>query len=217
VVRVLLSSVEELLEIFKSILFKRIGGEFMADITIGVFSSTTDAEYAIHDLQDAGYDPKNISIMMKDTKQATEVAESTGSSVGAGATSGMATGGLLGGLAGLLVGIGAITIPGLGGFLIGGPLAVAFGLTGAAASTATGAITGAVVGGVIGALTNLGVPEEDARVYESRVNAGGILVVVPSMENTTTEARAILQDNNADQVKVVHAALKEIYGMAHAS
>ncbi len=196
---------------------KRIGGEFMADITLGVFSSTTDAEYAIHDLQDAGYDPKNISIMMKDTKQATEVAESTGSTIAGGATSGMATGGLLGGLAGLLVGLGAITIPGLGAFLIGGPLATAFGLTGAAATTATGAITGAVVGGVIGALVNLGVPEDEARVYESRVNAGGILVVVPSMENTTTEARDILQDNNADQVKIVHSAFKDTYSMANVS
>lgn len=185
------------------------GGEIMAEITLGIFSSPADAEYAIHDLQDAGYDPKNISIMMKDREEAGDLAESTGSNIAGGVASGMATGGILGGLAGLLVGLGAITIPGIGAFLVGGPIAAAFGLTGAAASTATGAITGAVVGGIVGVLMNLGVPEEEARFYEERVNEGGILVVVPGSPGIKEEARVILEDNNADQVKVVHTVTRD--------
>ena len=53
----------------------------MADITLGIFSSTTDAEYAIHDLQDAGYDPKDISILMRNRDQAAQISDTTGSNL----------------------------------------------------------------------------------------------------------------------------------------
>lgn len=175
----------------------------MAEVTLGVFTSSTDAEYAIQDLRDAGYDPKDISIVMRDAEEADTLAHDTGTNVAGGAVSGATTGGLIGGLAGLLIGVGAITIPGIGGFLVGGPLAAALGLTGAAASTVTGAATGAVAGGLLGALMSLGIPEEEARIYEDRINEGGILVAVPSAKENTEDARAILEENDADQVRVI--------------
>ena len=117
------------------------------------------------------------------------------------AVSGATTGGMIGGIAGLLVGIGAITIPGLGAILIGGPLAAALGLTGAAATTVTGALTGALAGGLVGGLVGLGVPEEDARVYEDRVKSGAILVAVPLRDANEESVRGILEDNGAERVR----------------
>ena len=174
-------------------------------MVIGVFPDRADAEAAITELKDAGYNPKDISIVTKDVGEGQVVADNTGASVASGAATGATTGGVIGALAGLLVGIGAIAIPGLGAVLIGGPIAAALGLTGAAASTVSGAVTGALAGGLVGALVGLGVPQEDAEVYEKRLEAGGILVAVPARTGEGTEAREILENNNADQVRSITA------------
>ncbi len=180
----------------------------MAKMVLGVFGSRTDAEGAIEDLEEAGYNPKDISIMMQDKAEAAVIAEDTGTDVAEGAVSGATTGGVLGAIAGLLIGIGAIAVPGVGALLIGGPIAAALGLSGAAATTVSGAATGALAGGLIGALTSLGVPEEDARLYEERLKAGGILVMVPARSDDTADVSTILEDNEADQVRTVNMTME---------
>lgn len=171
-------------------------------MVLGVFDDRVHAEKAINELQDEGYDTKDISIMMKDVEEAREVADDTGADVAEGAVEGATTGGVIGALAGLLIGVGAIAIPGIGGLLIGGPLAAALGLTGAAATTVSGAATGALAGGVIGALTGIGVSEEDAEVYERKISEGGILVAVPA-ESHNVEAAGIMASHGAEQVRTV--------------
>ena len=92
------------------------GGDFC--MVLGVFTNRSFAENAIMDLEDAGFTPKDLSVIMRDRVEAESVGHSTGADVASGAASGMATGGVVGGLAGLLIGIGAIAVPGLGGILI---------------------------------------------------------------------------------------------------
>jgi uncharacterized membrane protein len=175
----------------------------MAKMVLGVFTERDDAEDAIEELKTAGYNAKDISIIMKNDKESEEFADSTGTNVAEGAVSGAATGGVIGAIAGLLIGVGAIAIPGLGAILIGGPLATALGLTGAAATTVSGAATGALAGGLIGALMGLGIPEEDARVYEERINQGAILVAVPTRADHESEAEDILEENGADRIRTI--------------
>ncbi len=175
----------------------------MSQMILGVFSDKIHAENAIEDLESSGYNPKDISIIMKDSQEAKTLAEDTGASAAEGAVSGATTGAVLGGLAGLLIGIGAITIPGIGVLLIGGPIAAALGLGGAAATTVSGAVTGALAGGLVGALVNLGVPEEEARVYEERIKAGAILLAIPAREGRADEAKEILNEHGADQVRTI--------------
>jgi hypothetical protein len=175
----------------------------MNKTVLGIFSNRTDAEKAIAKLEESGYTTKDISIMMKDAGEAKAVASDTGTDVAGGAVSGATTGGVIGGLAGLLARIGALTNPGVGPFLVAGPVAAALGLTGTAATTVTGAVTGAVAGGLIGALMNLGLSEEDAKVYETGLNDGGILVAVPARTGDSKDAEMILRDFNADQVRTV--------------
>jgi uncharacterized membrane protein len=173
----------------------------MAKMVFGIFTDRTNAEEAINELQEQGFNPKDISIIMKNKEDAEVIHTNTGASVADSTLSGAATGAAIGGLAGLLVGIGAIAIPGVGALLIGGPLAAALGLSGAAAATVSGAATGALAGGLIGALVGIGVPEEDARIYEERVRSGAILVAVPAFSNEHREASAILREHGAEQVK----------------
>lgn len=185
----------------------------MADITLnqdtvlGVFADRDAAEQAITSLQDQGYNPKEMSIVVKDAETAESLGDSTGANVAEGATSGAMTGGVVGALAGLLVGVGALAIPGIGAVLIGGPLAAALGLTGAAATTASGALTGALAGGLIGALVGLGVPEDEAKVYEERIKEGGVLLAVPVKAGIEDEeAMQSLSNHGATQVRVLRAS-----------
>ena len=62
---------------------------------------------------------------------------------------------------------------------------------------AEGAAAGAVSGGVVGGLVGMGVPEEDARRFETRFQEGGVLVAVEAGAHAS-EAAAILERNSAD-------------------
>jgi uncharacterized membrane protein len=174
--------------------------KFMNDIVLGVFSDRDEADDAVAELEKSGFETKDISIITKSDEG--KVVEESGNSMAEGAVSGATTGGVIGGIAGLLVGLGAIAIP--GGLLIGGPIAAALGLGGAAATTVSGAVTGALAGGLVGGLVGLGVPEEDAKIYEERINAGGVLIAVPTRTRDNREAREILEDNGADKITTIH-------------
>lgn len=171
---------------------------------IGVFSEPDDAEQLIDRLEEKGYNPKEISIVVRQGTKFHKDSGSKGGAVASGTVSGAATGGVIGGLAGLLIGIGAIAIPGIGAFLIGGPLAVALGLTGAAATTVSGAATGMLAGGLVGALVSLGLPEEEAREYQERVQAGGVLLAVPVRDDSDArQIKTMFSRYNADQIRIL--------------
>lgn len=145
------------------------------DTVVGVFEDRVEADLALQDFKDHGYDARDISIIARQPTHADRPVGKKGGSAAAGATAG----GILGGLTGLLIGIGTIAIPGVGIFLVGGPIAAALGLTGAAATAVTGAATGALAGGIVGALVGMGLPEEDAQMYQERIKEGAILLAVP--------------------------------------
>ncbi len=172
----------------------------MTKTIFATFSERTDAEEAINKLKTDGFNPKDISIVMKNRKEGEQFAEDTGTDVAGGAVSGATTGAVLGGLAGLLA---SFVIPGLGAFFIGGPIASALGLTGAAASTVSGAATGAVAGGLLGALMGLGLSEDEARTYEESINEGAILLAIPATDAMESRVTDILNECDADNIKSV--------------
>ena len=135
---------------------------------VGLFEFSDDAQRAIEALKEAGFPAEDIGVTMRDVDQARMLADEAEVGAGAGAATGALAGGALGGLAGWLVGVGTLALPGVGPILAAGPLAAAL----------TGAALGAAGGGLIGALTGMGVPEEEARWYESEVGRGGTLVTV---------------------------------------
>ena len=94
-----------------------------------------------------------------------------------------------------LIGIGALAIPGLGPVVAGGVLATAFGVAGGTA--VAGAGIGAATGGVLGALAGLGIPESEARYFETGFRAGQVLVTVEAGARVL-EAMAILDRHGAD-------------------
>ena len=124
---------------------------------------------------------------MQDRAEERRLATDTGTKAGEGAAAGAVGGGVVGGVLGLLAGVGALAIPGIGPIIAGGALA----------STLAGAGIGAAAGGLIGALIGMGIPEEDARYYETGLREGGILVTVDAGA-AAVDARRILLDAGAE-------------------
>jgi hypothetical protein len=112
--------------------------------------------------------------------------DSTDNKADEGATKGALTGGTLGGLTGLLVGLGLVAIPGIGPIMLAGASATAI------ATTLAGTALGAAAGSLIGALVGMGIPEEEARVYNDRVARGDYLVLVDGSEAEVAQAESIL-------------------------
>ena len=142
---------------------------------VGVFETEHEASQAIGELQRRGVPTDAISIIAKDDRDVEAVTEETGTKAPEGVATGAATGGVLGGVAGLLAGIGALAIPGIGPILAAGPIA----------ATLAGAAVGAGAGGLVGGLIGLGIPEEEAKEYESYVDQGRILVLVEAGRQDT--------------------------------
>ncbi|MDP4097419.1 general stress protein [Paenibacillus sp. P96] len=157
---------------------------------VGVFDTEREASRAIEDLQRQGIPADEISVITKDRDDLNTINEETGTKAPEGVATGAATGGVIGGVTGLLAGIGALAIPGVGPILAAGPIA----------ATLTGAAVGAGAGGLVGGLVGLGIPEDEAREYESYVDQGKILVLVDS--DSSNQVYDIFRTNrslNADR------------------
>lgn len=174
----------------------------MARTVVALFDDFTSASDAVRELADNGFSRSDLSILAsdrtgeygrymstRDTGQTTDEGAVSGAGVGAG------IGAVIGGLAGILVGLGALTIPGIGPVLAAGPLSAAVaGLAGAGA----GAVAGGVTGGLIGALADMGIPEDNAQYFAEGIRRGGTLVTVRTSDEMSNRARDIL--NNHDPV-----------------
>jgi hypothetical protein len=123
---------------------------------------------AVGALTAAGFPSGDISALLPDHRSTKAFAHEKHTKAPEGAAAGGAAGAVTGGTVGLLLGLGAIAIPGLGAFLAAGPIVAA--LAGAGAGGAVGSLTGALIG--------MGIPEYEAKRYESHVHAGGALLSI---------------------------------------
>src|SRR5262245_9779813 len=84
-------------------------------------------EQIVRELQNAGFSPDDISVLMADKGATGDFAHEHHTKAPEGATTGAASGAVLGGVLGWLAGIGTLAIPGLGPFIAAGPIMAALG------------------------------------------------------------------------------------------
>ncbi len=161
----------------------------MAKTVIGLYRDMNTAQQVVRELQNSGFRREDISLVARDPRGEPAMRKAD-EDVTEGAMAGAGIGAALGGIGGLLVGLGALTIPGIGPIVAAGPLATAL----------AGAGIGAVAGGVVGALADLGVPEQDAHAYAEGVRRGGVLVAVRTTDDRSRQAADVL--NRHDPVDV---------------
>lgn len=137
------------------------------------FADRESAERAFNDISARGYKTDDVHVIMSDeTRKRHFGKDSKDTKLGNKALEGAGVGGAVGGAVGAtLMGIAAaaatVTVPGIG-LVIAGPLA------GALAGGAAGAATGGLVGTLVGA----GIPEDRAKLYESDLKKGNIVMGV---------------------------------------
>jgi hypothetical protein len=140
----------------------------MKKAVIAIVETRAQAEAIVERLQAKGFGANEISVLFPDNKGTKAFAHEQHTKAPEGAAAGAGAGGVIGGTLGVLAGIGALAIPGLGPFIAAGPIMA--GLSGIAA--------GAAVGGFTGALVGMGIPEFEAKMYETKLKAGNILISV---------------------------------------
>lgn len=160
----------------------------MAKLVLGTFDDRESAERAADQLQQAGVDRGDISIVARDDQGGGQGRQDQGGAGMNQASDGAWWGAGIGAGAGLLASAGALAIPGIGPLLAAGPIAAA--------------LSGAVTGGLAGGLIDWGLPEESGRRYEEAVKQGRILCACRCDEDQVDRVEAVFQETGADHVEV---------------
>ena len=147
--------------------------EGRARMVTGMFRDRESAESAYRSIEARGYNKDDVNLMMSDDTRKKHFSTDDGpdTELGNKALEGAGAGSLIGGTAGAILAAiaaaGTLAIPGLN-IVAAGPIVAAL----------MGAGAGALTGGLVGALVGWGIPEDRAKVYESGIKEGGIIMGV---------------------------------------
>jgi uncharacterized protein (TIGR02271 family) len=144
---------------------------------VGVFENPREAQACVSELKRSGFRDDEIGILSRNRDH--ETGDGAGTKAEEGAAIGAATGAGVGAL--WAIGIAAGVLPAIGPAIAGGIFA----------SILASAAGAAAVGGIVGALVGLGIPEEEARFYESEFKAGRTIVTVKAGRRVSS-AREII-------------------------
>ena len=164
----------------------------MIKVVSGLVKTPAEAEVVIQRIMNMGYRREEISLVMSEDVRRQHFAIESTPQVAAGAGVGGAVGGAVGAVIAAIAAVGTtIALPGLG-LVVAGPIAAA--LAGAGAGGATG--------GLIGALVGVGVPELRARVYETGITTGWLLVGVEARSaEDARKLEKLFDDFGAEKVR----------------
>jgi hypothetical protein len=166
------------------------------DAVVANYGTHGQAEEAVRQLQQGGFDMTKLSIIGKGYHTDEHVVGyyNTGDRVKFWGKQGA----FWGGLWGFLVGSAFFWVPGIGPLVVGGPLV----------TWIIGALEGAIVGGGLGvigsALYSIGIPKDSIVEYESAVKAGEYLLVAHGTADEAAKAKSILQTAGGAKSVVQH-------------
>jgi hypothetical protein len=159
---------------------------------VGIFETHTKAEEAIRELQNSGFDMRQLSIVGKDYHTEEQVVGYY--NAGDRMKYWGKMGAFWGGVWGWLVGAAFFAVPGIGPVLVAGPLV----------AWIVGALEGAVVVGGLsaigGGLYSLGIPKNSVLEMETAIKADQFLVVAHGTAADVDKAKAILSAQGASKL-----------------
>ncbi len=160
-----------------------------------IFDTRAESENALLALEHAGFTKDQVTMLISEETRGRHFGIDKGSNLEKGAATGAALGGLAGALYLALASAGTLLVPGLN--LI---------VSGALIGSLAGLGAGAVSGGLIGALVGLGIPEYEAKLYDSKIRKGAILIAVGATDDISADsAESILEATNAQSITAIAA------------
>lgn len=160
-------------------------------VVYGLFETRAALETAVGRLKAEGFSSSDISTLLPSIDGDKEFNPEPDSKANEDSAVGAAGGAVLGGALGWLAGIGTLSIPGLGPFVAAGPILALLG----------GAGLGGALGGIAGALVGMGLPENEAKHFESVVQTGGLLLSVHAGQGDWMDkAKTIFKECGAHDV-----------------
>jgi cation transport regulator ChaB len=177
---------------------------YTAERTIStVFKDEAKIDKVIRRLIDRGVSQDHISVMGRNFQSQTRIAGfiSKRDVILGGLRTGAIFGSLFGSFLSLLTGVGVLLIPFIGPVVAAGPIGAV--LLGAA----SGAIAGSAGAGLVSVLTALGMPEEKAAIYQTRMQAGDFLVMVEVPSDRSGEFQLILESEGGEEIHTSETTL----------
>ncbi|WP_414584263.1 ChaB family protein [Scytonema sp. PCC 10023] len=170
---------------------------YTAERTISaVFKEQKQVDDVIRRLLDRGVSRDHISVLGRNFQSETRIAGfiSKRDVILGGLRSGAIFGSLFGSFLSLLTGVGVLFIPFVGPIVAAGPIGAV--LLGAA----SGAIAGSAGAGLVSVLTTLGMPEDKAAVYQTRLQAGEFLVMAEVAGDRAGEYQLLIESAGGEEV-----------------
>lgn len=135
-------------------------------VVIGIFDSYANASDALEGLKNSGFAIDQMSLLGTDSDEMRGVVSHVVDTEKPDKLIGNLS--IAGAIGGLLIGLASVAIPGTGALVLAGPLLGAV----------SGAAAGGALGAIAGALAHFDVPETEAKIYQTHLTAGKVLVAV---------------------------------------
>ncbi|WP_313933821.1 MULTISPECIES: ChaB family protein [unclassified Calothrix] len=175
-------------------------GTYTAERTISsVFKEQKQVDDVIRRLLDRGVPRDHISVLGRNFQSETRIAGfiTKKDVILGGLRTGAIFGSLFGSFLSLLTGVGVLFIPFVGPIVAAGPISAV--LLGAA----SGAIAASAGAGLVSVLTTLGMPEDKATVYQTRLQAGEFVLMAEVPSDRAGEFQLLLESAGAEEVHTV--------------
>jgi cation transport regulator ChaB len=173
--------------------------EYKAERTVtAVFKEESEIKNVVDRLLERGVSRDHISVMGRNFQSETRISGFITKKyvILGGLRSGAIFGSLFGSLLSLLTGVGVLFIPFVGSVVAAGPISAV--LLGAA----TGALAGSAGAGLASALVTLGMPEDKAAIYETRLQAGDFLVMAEVPSDRSGEYQLLMESAGGEEIHI---------------
>jgi len=177
---------------------------YKAERTISaVFKEQKQIDDVIRRLLDRGMPKDHISVMGRNFQSETRIAGfiTKKDVILGGLRTGAIFGSLFGSFLSLLTGVGLLVIPFVGSIVAAGPIGAV--LLGAA----SGAIAGSAGAGLVSVLTTLGMPEDKATIYQTRLQSGEFFLMVEVPSDRAGEFQLLLESAGGEEIHTIEKTL----------
>jgi cation transport regulator ChaB len=173
-----------------------------------VFEEQNQIDGVVRRLIERGIPKEDISVMGRNFQSETRITGfiSKRDVILGGLRSGAIFGSLFGSFLSLLTGVGVLLVPFVGPVVAAGPIgAILLGAT-------SGALAGSAGAGLVSVLAALGMPEEQAALYQTRLEAGEFVMMLEVAADRTGEYQLLLESAGAKDIHIMDTPLPRAGG-----